>query len=143
MPESGTYFITNVASGEAMQPAAASAGQNVLTYEYNQGGLQKWVLKRKIDAATKKPTNRYNIRLAGEATDLNFQPHPISDATAIISSDESVFTLEPTDSGLVVKSIARNGDALYIVPSPPMNTETHFGPNDGSTKFRWKFTATN
>jgi hypothetical protein len=139
LPDSGTYFIVNVASEEALQPVGASIGQNVFMSEFNKGGLQKWSIKRKFDLTTKKPTNRYTIALAGETTGLNFQPHPVADCSAIISIDPSVMVLEKGDAGLLVKSVAKNGDALYIAPSPPGPTETRFGPDDGSTKFRWKF----
>ena len=143
LPNSGDYFIVNGDSGQAMQPAGASAGQNVLMYDFNHGGLQKWTLTRKIDPITKKPTNRYTIRLAGENTSLHFQPHPVADCTAIVSSDNANFTFQPTDRGILIKSVERNGDALYTVSNPPLNSETHFGPDDGTPKFRWTFEPAN
>lgn len=141
LPDSGTYFIINSASEEALQPAMASLGQNVLLQTFNRAGAQKWTLNRKIDPSTKKPTNRYTIRLAGESNSLYFQPHPAVDASAIISMDPSVFVLEAGEAGLLLKSVAKNGDALYTLSSPPSDTETRFGPNDGSAKFRWKCIA--
>lgn len=143
LPNSGTYFIVSALNDEALQVSQASAGQYVQPGEFNRGGLQKWVLTRKIDPSTKKPTNRYNIRLAGEAQNLNFQPHPIGSMQALISFDPSVFVLEPGESGFLVKSVARNGDALYALVSPPAYTECHFLPDDGSQKFRWKFVPAN
>lgn len=140
LPNSGTYFITSMSSDEALQPAAASAGQNVLLFEYNKSGLQKWTIDRKLDPKTKKPTNRYTIKLAGENGELNFEPHPVADMSAILGADKSVMVLESGEAGTLIKSVAKNGDALYVYPQPPMNAEARFGPNDGSTKFRWKFT---
>lgn len=142
LPNSGTYFIINASSDEALQPVGPTAGQNVLLYPFNKSGMQKWEINRRIDPATKKPTNKYTIKLAGESG-LSFQPHPVADSSAIISLDPSVFVLEPGDGGLLIKSVQLNGDALYIFPYPPMNTETRFGPDDSSNKFRWKFVSAN
>ncbi len=141
LPNSGTYFITNMSSDEALQPVAGSTGQNVYVYEFKKSGMQKWAIDRKLDPKTKKPTNRYTIKLAGEAADLNFEPHPATDSSAILGMDKSTFVLESGEAGILIKSVAKNGDALYIYPNPPMDTETRFGPNDDSTKFRWKFTV--
>jgi hypothetical protein len=141
LPNSGTYFITSMKSDEALQPAGNTVGQNVLLHDYDRCGLQKWVIDRKIDPKTKKPTNRYTIRLAGESDDLNFQPHPVADCPAMIGSDKSVFVVESGgDSGMLIKSVARNGDALFVFTQPPLASEAKFGPSDGSPKFRWKFT---
>jgi len=141
LPESGTYFIVNPASGQALQPVGATVAQNVLLYDFTKSGTQKWSITRKIDLATKKPTNRYTIRLSGENEELNFQPHPIADHTAMVGGDKAVFVLEPGDSGIIVKSVDLNGDALFVFPYPPMNSEARFGPSDGSGKFRWAFIA--
>lgn len=144
LPDSGTYFIVNASSGQALQPVEPSPGQNVYVYEYKQSGAQKWTITRHVDPKTKKPTNRYNIRLAGDNQGLNFQPHPsISDAAAIVGGDKSVFTLQSNADGYVVKSVTKNGDALTIYQSPPSDTETRFGPSDGSDKFRWNFISAN
>jgi hypothetical protein len=138
LPESGTYFIVSALNEQAVQPAMPSAGQNVLLYDFNKGGVQKWTLTRKVDPKTHLPTNKYNIKLAGESTSLNLQPHPISDATAILG-DPSVYIFQPEEDGIVVRSVDRNGDAMFVVSSPPMKPEVHFGPKDESSKFRWKF----
>lgn len=143
LPDSGTYFIVNVDGEQALQPAMASMGQSVFLQAFNKNGMQKWKITRKIDLTTKKPTNRYTIALAGETSGLNFQPHPSVDACAIISCDTSTFVLDSTDAGLRVKSVTKNGDALYSMASPPSDTETRFGPDDGSEKFRWKFIPAN
>ena len=140
LPNSGTYFITSMKSDEALQPAANSAGQYILLYEFNKSGMQKWTINRKLDPKTQKPTNRYTIRLAGENDELNFNPHPVGNMTAILGGDKSVYVLESGDSGTLIKSVDRNGDALYARPQPPMPAEGRFGPDDGSAKFRWKFT---
>lgn len=139
LPNTGTYFIVNLANEQALEAGQASAGQYVGTREFNKAGLQKWAIKRKVDLKTNKPTNRYTIRLAGETTNLNFQPHPVSSMQSIISFDPSVFVLAPAESGFQVKSVARNGDALHILDNPPAYTETRFGPSDGTDKFLWKF----
>lgn len=143
LPDSGTYFILNALNEQAMQPAEGSAGQNVLLYQYNKGGNQKWTVNRRVDPVTNKPTNKYDIKLAGDSTKLYVQPHPIGDATAILGADPSVYILQPDAEGeVVVRSVDRNGDAMYIVSTPPMNPEVHFGPKDESRKFRWKFVRT-
>lgn len=143
LPDSGTYFIVSADNEEALEADAASVGQNVHLKEFNKNGLQKWTIARKVDIKTKKPTNRYNIRLAGETTDLNLQPHPVSTMSAILNPDASVLALEADETGILVKSVPRNGDALYILKQPPGYTESHFGPNDGTAKFRWNFIPAN
>lgn len=141
LPVSGTYFIINNASHEALQPNAAMIGQNVFLVEYNKGGTQKWAIDRKIDPVTNQPTNRYTIRLAGEQDDLNFEPHPsVGDAMPVLGMNKAVFVLEPSGDGLLVKSVDRNGDAMFVVKSGM--SEPHFGANDGSPKFRWNFVRT-
>lgn len=139
LPNTGTYFIVNLANEEALEAGQASAGQYVGTREFTKAGLQKWTITRKIDITTKKPSNRYTIRLAGEVDNLNFQPHPVSSMQSIISFDSAVFTLAPAESGFLIKSVARNGDALRILQNPPAYTETRFAPSDGSDKFLWTF----
>ena len=139
LPNTGTYFIVNLSNEEALTTGQAGVGQYVATREFTKAGLQKWAINRKIDIKTKKPTNRYTISLAGETTGLNFQPHPVSDMQSILNNDTSVFVLAPAESGFLVKSVAKNGDALRILESPPSYTETRFAPSDGSDKFLWKF----
>ncbi len=137
LPDSGTYFIL-ASSGDALQALAASPGQNVLVFPFNKSGLQKWTVTRKIDPATKQPTNRYNIRCAGEATGLNFRPYVMPDHTPMIG-DPSVMVLKPAGEGLLVKSVELNGDALYTYSVPDAYTEGRFGAADGSSKFIWSF----
>lgn len=140
LPDSGTYFITNVGSDEAIQPLGATPGQNVFMYPSSKSGMQKWVLIRKIDPITKKPTNRYTIKTAGETT-LYLQPHPsVSDHTSILLPETSTYSFKPTASGILIESVALNGDAMYAFANPPSNNEVRFGPSDGSTKFYWVFT---
>lgn len=144
LPMTGTYYIINAASNEALQPNGPSSGQNVFVVEFNRGGTQKWAIDRKIDPVTNQPTNRYTIKLAGEAGDLNLQPHPsIGDATPIVGLEKAVYTLEPSSDGLVVKSVSKNGDAMFLVPQSGGNAEAHFGADDGSKKFRWNFVRAN
>ena len=140
LPNSGTYFITSMSSDEALQPDASSLGQSVHLHEFNKSGMQKWAIERKLDPKTQKPTNRYTIKLAGENGDLNFEPHPVADMSAVMGMNKQVYVLESGDSGTLIKSVAKNGDALYVYPQPPMPAEARFGPNDGSAKYRWKFT---
>lgn len=139
LPDTGTYFIINKGSGEALQPNGPSVGQNVLCMEANKSGMQKWTVTRIIDPATKKPTNRYTIKLAGENPDLQLHPHDIADACALLNNGKSTMVLDAKEDGIIVKSVSRNGDAMYSYPSPPMYSETHFGPSDGSGKFLWIF----
>jgi hypothetical protein len=140
LPNTGTYFITSMSCDQALQPVGGTPGQNVLLYDYNKSGMQKWDINRKIDPKTNKPTNRYTIKLAGENGELNLVPHPsVADMTCILAPDKSVMVLESGDNGILIKSVARNGDALYVAPQPPLQSECKFGPNDGSSKFRWKF----
>jgi len=114
-------------------------GQNVFLSEYNKGGTQKWTITRRIDPVTNKPTNRYTIRLAGEASDLNFQPHPsTSDSVPVLGTDKAVFEVEPSQDGLLIKSVSQNGDAMFVSTQSSGN-EPHFGADDGSKKFRWNF----
>jgi hypothetical protein len=143
LPNTGTYFIINNSSGEALQPVGPTVGQNILMYPSEKGGMQKWVVTRIIDPATKKPTNRYNIRLAGENDDLQFHPHDIADRTAVLLPGKSTMVLDATETGITIKSVERNGDALFVYPYPPMNSEARFGPSDGSAKYQWTFEAAN
>ncbi len=143
LPNSGTYFVINAASTEALQPNAPSLGQNIFAVEFNRGGTQKWKLDRKIDPITKKPLNRYTMKLDGENGELNFQTHPsVADRPPILGMEQSTFTLEPGPDGFLFKSVEKNGDALFIAPQSIGNTETKFGPSDGSKKFRWNFLST-
>jgi len=136
LPKSGTYFIINAATHAALQPNAPSLGQNVFLSEYNKSGTQQWTITRRIDPTTKKPTNRYTIRLAGENKDLHFQPHPsVNDATPILGMDGAVFALEATQDGLLVKSVEKNGDAMYAIQSSDQ-ASPGFAHDDGSKTFR-------
>ncbi len=143
LPDSGTYFIINTVANLALEPLAASSGQNVFAKPYTKGGMQKWTLNRIIDIKTKKPTNRYNIRVAGEITDLNFNPFPAEDHTSMVGPDKSVYVLQPLSGALVIKSVARNGDALFTQDVAESPTEVKFGPSDGSAKFQWIFEPAN
>lgn len=143
LPKSGTYYIINASSSEALQPNAPSLGQNVFLLEYKGSGTQQWKLDRKIDPITKKPLNRYTIRLAGEAQDLNLQTHPsVSSRPPILGMEKSVFTFEPGPDGFLFKSVEKNGDAMFAEPYSSAYSEPKFGPNDGSKKFRWNFLST-
>ena len=143
LPNTGTYFIVSVATKQAMQPNGPTPGQNVFLQEYNQSGMQKWAIKRKLDPKTKKPLNSYTIRLAGDAADLNLQPFPAPDHTCIVSSGTSNFSLAPIGGSFVIKSSQLNGDALYSAPVTDSNTEARFGPSDNSDKFKWDFLPAN
>lgn len=143
LPDSGTYFIVNSAANLALEPLAASAGQNVFAQPYSKSGMQKWTINRIIDVKTKKPTNRYNIRVAGEATGLNFLPYPVADHTSMLGPDNAVYVLQPLNGALLVKSVARNGDALFTQPVPEMQTDVKFGPSDSSARFQWTFEPAN
>lgn len=140
LPSTGTYYIISASSNEALQPNAPTLGQTVFLSEFNKGGTQKWKINRKIDPATNKPTNRYSIRLAGDNEELNFNPHPsVGDASPVLGLDKSIFVLEPSQEGVLVKSVEKNGDAMYAHASS--EPAPLFGPNDGSNKFRWNFVS--
>ena len=143
LPNTGTYFIVSKSSGDAIQPGGGTPGQSVMLFPFNKGGLQKWSVTRHIDPKTKQPTNRYNIALAGETPDLDFQPHDIAERSALITPGKSVMVLEPKGEEVLVKSVKRNGDALFVYPSPPGPSEAHFGPSDDSAKFLWDFIPAN
>jgi hypothetical protein len=143
LPNSGTYFIVSRSSGEALQPVGASLGQNVELFPFDKGGLQKWTLTRLIDSKTRKPTNRYNIRLAGEIPGLEMQPHDVADRTAVLLETKSVFVLQPKGDGMLLKSVKRNGDAMFVYPVANMNAEARFGPSDDSAKFLWDLQPAN
>jgi len=139
LPNSGTYFIVNLSDGEALTASQAGFGQYVAMREFTKAGLQKWSLDRKIDLKTNKPTNRYTISLAGETPGLIFQPHPVAEMQSLLNNDKSIMVLSPVDGGFIVKSVAKNGDALRIHEAASSYTETRFSPSDGSDKFGWKF----
>lgn len=143
LPETGTYFIVNAGNGDALQPLGPTPGNNVFVYPFNKGGLQKWIFTRYIDPVSKKPTNRYTIKIAGEGTSLFFAPHDMVERTSILDSSKSDFAIQPGPNGFLIKSIKRNGDALYAMSSPNQMTETRFGPDDGSAKFRWAIDPAN
>lgn len=141
LPNTGTYYIIPMGTNDALQPGAPSSGQNVFLTEFNRGGTQQWKINRKIDPVTNQPTNRYSIRLAGEIDGLNFEPHPsVGDACPVLGMNKAVFVLEPSADGLVIKSVDRNGDAMFVFKSGM--SEPHFAANDGSPKFRWNFIRT-
>lgn len=139
LPNSGTYFIVSADTKEALQPLAPTTGQNVFLSEYNQGGLQKWTIKRKIDPKTKKGLNSYTIKLMGDSNERNLAPFPAQDHTCMINIDPSNFSLAPVSGSFIIKCAELNGDSLYACPSPPGPTEARFGPSDGSKKFQWDF----
>ena len=138
LPNSGTYYVVNCGSNVAVEPLAATSGQNVFLKDFNQGGLQKFVLTRKIDPKTKLPTNKYTIKSANEAATLFLKPFPIVDHTAMIDPTPSVFTFKPSAEGIVVESVAQNGDAMYALPAEPF-VELRFGPKAEDAKYKWKF----
>lgn len=143
LPETGTYFIVNAGSGDALQPLGPTPGNNVLVFPFNKGGLQKWTFTRYIDPVSKKPTNRYTIKFAGEGEALWFAPHDMVERTCILDTKKSDYSIEPGPTGYLIKSIKRNGDALYAMPSTPPAAESRFGPNDGSPKYRWAIDPAN
>lgn len=143
LPDSGTYFIVNADKNLALEPLGATPGQNVFAKPYNKSGMQKWTINRIIDIKTKKPTNRYNIRVAGEVADLNFLPYPVADHTSMLGPEKSVYVLQPLSGAFVIKSVARNGDALFVQEVPESFTDVKFGPSDSTAKFQWVFEAAN
>ncbi len=140
LPDSGTYFIVNNDTGQALQPNGPTLGQNVFLMEFTRGGTQKWAITRRVDPRTNQPTNRCTIRLANENRDLNFEPHPsVSDNCPILGLDKATFALELNGDGVVIKSVSHGGDALFPYSQESDHGEPRFAPNDGSAKFRWTF----
>ena len=138
LPNTGKYFIVNCGSDVAIEPLGATSGQNVFVKDFNRGGLQKFVVTRKIDPKTKLPTNKYTIKSANEADTLFLKPFPIVEHTAMIDPTVSVFTFKPAADGIVVQSVAQNGDTMYALPAQPF-AELRFGPKADDAKYRWKF----
>jgi len=140
MPETGVYFVSSVASGEALESNGPTAGQNVFLAPYNHGGRQKWIFTRQVDPKTHKPTDRYLIRLQNEDTTLIFQPHYVRERTALIQPGKSLIQLKPSadGNGMIFKSVPLNGEAMCAFHVADSNTEVRFAPDDGSAIFRWK-----
>ncbi len=140
LPDSGTYFIVNNATGQALQPNSPSLGQNVFLHDFNRSGTQKWTVTRRMDPRTNQPTNRCTIRFAGENLELNFEPHPsVSDNCPVLGLDKAVFTLALSGDGVLIKSVSHGGDALFPFAQEADHGEPRFAPDDGSAKFRWTF----
>lgn len=138
LPASGTYFIVNCKTEQAVTPLAVTPGNNVFANEFNKSGVQKFTIERKVDLKTKQPTNRYTIKAANEEVTLYLAPHDMSVRTAIMDSSPSTYVLKPSDGAIVVESLKKSGDAMFTLNVPPC-TEVRFGPNDGSDKYKWKF----
>ncbi len=142
LPNTGTYFILNALNDEALEPLEGTPGQNVFLAEYTKSGMQKWAVTRKIDPKTKLPTNRYTIRLAGDSTKLYLAPFPAPNHTSMLDPNPSVYILQKQGDDLLIRSVDRNGDSLCCVASPPSRNEVQIQPKDETSKFQWKFIAT-
>ncbi len=139
LPNTGTYFILNALNDEALEPLGGTAGQNVFLAEYTKSGMQKWAVTRKIDPKTKKPTNRYTIRLAGDSTKLYLAPFPAPNHTSMLDPNPSTYILQPQGDDLLIRSVDRNGDSLCCVANQPARNEVQIQPKDETSKFQWKF----
>lgn len=142
LPNSGTYFIINALNDQALEPLGGTPGQNVFLAEYTKSGMQKWTVTRKIDPKTKLPTNRYTIRLAGDSTKLYLAPYPAPNHTSMLDSSPSTYILQPQGDDLLIRSVDRNGDSLCCVAVPSSRNEVQIQPKDETSKFQWKFVAT-
>lgn len=142
LPNSGTYFVINALNDQALEPLEGTPGQNVFLAEYTKSGMQKWTLTRMIDPKTKKPTNRYTIKLAGDSTKLYLAPFPMPNHTSILDSSPSTFIIQAAGDDFAIRSVARNGDSLCCIASPPGRAEVQIQPGDETSKFHWKFVAT-
>jgi hypothetical protein len=71
------------------------------------------------------------------------QPHDVADRTAVLLETKSVFVLQPKGDGMLLKSVKRNGDAMFVYPVANMNAEARFGPSDDSAKFLWDLQPAN
>ena len=134
LPNTGIYFIISADSNEALQPMAPTLGQSIKLYPFDKGGSQKWVLTRKINPVTKKPTDRYTIRSTG-GDSLYFTLPPAPQMSSTVGGPAYEYTLAPGTVGLTIKQ--KNGDALYLHTDAPYNSQALFGPDDGTPKFRW------
>jgi|SRR5690606_15381132 len=47
-PESGTYFIVNVATGRALTPVDAGVNSNTRLKDFKKSGMQKWTIKKQV-----------------------------------------------------------------------------------------------
>ncbi len=144
LPQTGVYFVSSLASGEALEPLGPTQGNNVFLAPYNHGGMQKWIFTRQVDPKTQKPTDRYLIRLQNEDTGLVLQPYYVPNHTSLIGTGKSLFQLKPSadGNGMILKSVKLNGDAMCAFHADDSSrTEVRFGPDDGSAKFRWKLEA--
>ena len=135
---SGTYFIVNANSNQALTPLNQSVGENVFLRDFNHGGLQRWQVIRVPNTTT------YSIKLAGTDA-MFFQPNYVKDHTPMVSPGKNgtsfkIQAAQGTPDSWLIKSLKFNGDALHsFVFSPNLPTELRFDPTDGSRKFMWRF----
>ncbi|MBS1954126.1 MAG: hypothetical protein JST89_08070 [Cyanobacteria bacterium SZAS-4] len=142
LPNTGTYFILNALNDQALEPLGGTPGQNVYLSEYTKSGMQKWTVTRKIDPKTKQPTNRYTIRLAGDSTKLYLAPFPAPNHTSMLDSSPSTYILQSQGDDLLIRSVDRNGDSLCCVANGTSRNDVQIQPKDETSKFQWKFVAT-
>lgn len=137
---SGTYFIINAKTNEALTPEGPTAGQNVFLKAFKKSGLQKWYVKQ---IKTKNGIS-YTIRFDG--TDgLFLCPYPVADHTPIISTPngkEASYSIKAATENKCwhIKSLHLNGDAMQsYIYSKETPTEIRFNPIEDSNKFYWMF----
>jgi hypothetical protein len=135
----GIYYIVNAGNGKALQPAAASSGQNVFCEAFEDGNdSQQW--------AVKWNGKNYLIMPRGK-NDLFLQPHPgIRDATAIISinmgNGGSALGIAATaDTSLfVIKCLMYGGTSLYTEANGNENEVRNTHKQMGAVA-TWRFIA--
>lgn len=136
----GTYFIVNSKTNEALTPNGPTAGQNVFLMPFKKSGLQKWNVKQ---IKTKNGIS-YTIGLDG-SDGLFLCPFPAGDHTPIITTPfgkEGSYTIKSAsdNKGWYIKSLHLNGDAMQsFVYSKETPTEIRFNPAEAADKFYWMF----
>lgn len=134
----GVYFIVNAHNNQAITPFGATPGQNVFLNPFNKSGMQKWVVKQLIDKQTGKPNGRYTIRFSGETDGLYLAPFPAADHTSMLG-EYNEYRIIAEDDTYMIKSMARNGDALFVFQESPGMLDVRIGTDEGSEKYRWTF----
>ena len=139
-PQSGEYFIVNVATNQALTPVDVGVNSNTRLKVFNQSGLQKWTIKKQI-------INGNIITYTIQNTSATFYLRPYFQPTngnAIISELDDLCNYSITAEGanFIIKNNKMLGDALYVKDGGALSDEPWFAPNDNSNKFKWKFVKT-
>lgn len=142
-PEDGTYYIVNVATGDALTPVDANINANVLLKDLKKSGMQKWEIKKYTSKSkTGKVIVSYTIRNA--ATGYYLRPHHVPTNGNAIASDRSNYTsfsITEDDEHFIIKNNQMGGDAMYVKNGGALSDEPWFSADEESDKYRWKLVA--